>query len=69
MRRGTEHGGKAESGVRAQRAKTASPDRRGGVGADEIPLAWLEELPTGDLRSPRGLRARANDQSWTIYAG
>ena len=41
--------GKAEGGVRAQRAKTASPDWRGGVGADEIALAWLEELTAGDL--------------------
>ena len=51
--RGTEDGGKAEGGVRAQRAKTASPDWRGGVGADEIALAWLEELIAGDLRSLR----------------
>ena len=36
-------GGEPERRIRAQSAKTAAPDRRGGEGADETPMMRVEE--------------------------
>ena len=65
--------------VRTQRPEAAAPDRRGGLGTDEVALALLEELTARDLCSSgeetppspvlKGPRAPEGDRSWTIYAG
>ena len=72
--------GKMEGSVRAQGAKTATPDWGRGVGTDEVPLLWAEKLPTRDggstLKQPSNCESReptarvpAGDGGWTTSEG
>ena len=44
--------GEAEGGVRAQRSKAAAPNRRSGVGSNEITRTLVKELSARNLRGP-----------------